>query len=123
MGHYNWEEVILKCFKLEGNEADEQRVYKRIPDFIQLTEEHLKETYDQTNYHHQVRTHIAKLKKSGDLVEKGRGRYALTQQGLARTQESPGVRKRLRAEARQRRKAQGAENVDLPEDMGLPDKS
>ena len=89
MGHYDWEVGILKCFESAGKEADLQRVYKSIPDFIQLTEEHLKEKYNQPAYHHQVRSHIWNLCRSGDLIQKNRGRYALTQKGLARARMLP----------------------------------
>lgn len=123
MGRYDWEVAILKCFESVGGEADLQRVYKCIPDFVQLTKEHYKEQFGVPAYHNQVRSHIEKLQGSGDLIQKDRGRYALTQQGLARTQESPGVRQRLRAETRQQRKALSAEGMDFPEDTGLPDKN
>ena len=84
MGRYNWEIAILKCIKSLGGEAELQRIYERIANFVELQEEHLRETYGRPAYHHQVRSHIKNLCESGELIQKDRGVYALTERGLQR---------------------------------------
>ena len=81
-----WEIAILKTIKSLGGEAELQRIYERLHDFIKLTEEHLKETKwgGREAYQHQVRSHITNLYETGELVRISRGRYSLTQKGQKR---------------------------------------
>ena len=83
----NWEIAILKVIKSFNGEAELQQIYNKIPDFIQLTEEHLRinPMYgNRPNYTHQVRSHISNLCQAGELIRRLRGFYILTESGLRR---------------------------------------
>ena len=58
-----------------------ERIYKKIPDFIELNENHRKEQYGRPAYQHQIRSHIANLCQSGNLINISRGEYSLTEKG------------------------------------------
>ena len=79
-----WEYSILQCINSLGGGADLQQMYNKIPDFIELTKEHWKEKYGRPAYQHQIRSHIANLCQSGDLVRISRGCYSLTEKGRER---------------------------------------
>ena len=82
-----WEIAIIKVIQSFGGEAELKQIYKKIPDFIQMTEEHLKRNPmygNRPNYTHQVRSHISDLCQAGELNRKSRGFYILTESGLRR---------------------------------------
>ena len=85
-----WEEAILKSLDSLGGEADLQEIYKRLPDFIELSKEHLKPTKwgGRPAYEYQVRSHITNLCQAGQLVRVGMNRiparYSLTEHGRRR---------------------------------------
>jgi len=79
-----WEYSILQCINSLGGKADLQKIYKTIPDFIELTEEHWKETYRRPAYQHQIRSHITNLCQAEDLIRESRGYYSITKKGLQR---------------------------------------
>ena len=49
-----WEEVIYRSIESLGGEADLQEIYEKLPDFIDLTERHLKmiKWAGRPAYHH-----------------------------------------------------------------------
>ena len=81
-----WEIAILKSINSLGGEAKLQDVYKRLSKFIQLTEEHKKETRwgGRPMYEHEVRSCVANLYQTGELDRILRGRYRLTDKGKKR---------------------------------------
>ena len=81
-----WEIAILKSVEQLGGEADNYEVYKKLPEFIELTKEHLRLTGhgDRPAFKHQVRRHLTNLRRSGDLKFVARGRNSLTISGKAR---------------------------------------
>ena len=79
-----WEIAILESIKSLGGEARLQQIYKRLPDFKHVTEEHLRITYGRPAYQHQARRHITNLRRAGELIWISRGRYFLTEKGMKR---------------------------------------
>ena len=81
-----WEIAILKSINSLGGEAQLQKIYEKLPDFIKLTEEDLRETKwgGRPAYQHQVRSHITNLCQVDELVKVSRGCYSLTEKGLRR---------------------------------------
>ncbi len=76
-----WEYSILQCIDSLGGKADLQQIYKKIPYFIELSDEHWKKTYGRPAYQHQIRSHITNLCQSGNLAKISRGCYSLTGNG------------------------------------------
>lgn len=76
-----WEYFILRCIDLLGGGAYLKQIYKKIPEVIDLTEDHLKEQYGRPAYQNQIRSHIANLCQSGNLDKISRGEYSLTEKG------------------------------------------
>jgi restriction endonuclease Mrr len=76
-----WEYSIFQCIDALGGKANLQEIYKKITDFIELTEEHLKESYERPAYQHQIRSHITNMCQSGELTKISRGCYSLTKKG------------------------------------------
>lgn len=75
-----WEIAILKSIKSLGGEANLQKIYERLPDFIQLTEEAKRIEPKWGNrplYQHWVRKYISNLCKNDELVWISRGNYSL----------------------------------------------
>lgn len=82
-----WEIAILKVIQSFNGEAELQQIYNKVPDFIQLTEEHLRRNPmygNKPNYTHQVRSHISDLCQAGELIRISRGLYILTESGFRR---------------------------------------
>ena len=75
-----WTIAILKSINSLGGHAHYQQLFKKLPDFINLTDEHLKPTKwgGRPAYRHQVRSHVANLCQTGDLQWVSRGCYAVT---------------------------------------------
>jgi len=75
----NWEDTIMKIVYSSGGEVDLQFIYKKIPELIDLTSEHLKETQwgGRPAFQHIVRSYISNLCQAGRLINISRGRYRL----------------------------------------------
>lgn len=76
-----WEYFILRCIDSLGGKVYLEQIYKKIPEFIELNEDHWKEQYGRPAYQHQIRSHIANLCQSGNLDKISRGEYSLTGEG------------------------------------------
>lgn len=76
-----WEYFILRCIDSLGGKAYLEQIYKKIPEFIELSEDHCKEQYRRPAYKNQIRSHIANLYQSGNLDKISRGEYSLTGKG------------------------------------------
>ena len=71
-----WEIAILDILKNRGNsETDLEYIYSKIPDYIVLDGDHLKVTYGQTNFKHQVRRHLTNLVRRGEISRVNKGTY------------------------------------------------
>lgn len=77
----NWEGVIYHIIELLGGEADLQEIYKKLPDYIDLTEKHLRPTKwgGRPAYHHEVRSYISNMCQCGLLHRISIGRYKITE--------------------------------------------
>ena len=76
-----WEGIIYRSIESLGGEADLQEIYNKLPDFIDLTEGHLRMTKwaGRPAYHHIVRSYISNMCQSGLLHRTLRGRYKITE--------------------------------------------
>ena len=83
-----WEGVIYHTIESLGREADLQEIYKKLPDFIDLTEEHLRITKwgERPAYHHIVRSYISNMCQSGLLRRTLRGRYKIIEYKMSENQ-------------------------------------
>lgn len=79
-----WEISILKCYKFFGGKCYNKDVYKKIKDYVELTEEHLKKQWRRPAYYNQIRSHIANLCDSGDLRKIDYAYHEITKKGLNR---------------------------------------
>ena len=75
----NWQYAINKIIERAGGEADLQYIYAQLPDFMELTENQLRETIwgGRPAYQHTVRSYISNMCKSGLLRNVSRGRYKI----------------------------------------------
>jgi hypothetical protein len=82
----NWEIAILKCINGLGNEAMLPQIYRKLGDYILLTNKHKEGSplSGRPMYQHGVRSVISKLCQKGDLIRVNRGCYSLTRQGGGR---------------------------------------
>jgi hypothetical protein len=62
--NWTWEEAIVQCFVDYGGCASNDEIYRKIKDYIELKEEHLKTTYGRPNYFHQIRRHLTNFSSS-----------------------------------------------------------
>jgi predicted transcriptional regulator len=77
-----WEISVILSIRDRGEDfVDLLHIYDGIEDYRKLTQEDQKITYDQPNFHHTVRSTLARLKTFGVVGQKGRGIYCLTQTG------------------------------------------
>lgn len=76
-----WEYSIIQCIDSLGGKAHLQEIYKKITHYIDLTTEHLKESFERPSYQHQIRSHISNLCQSGELTRISMGCYSLTKNG------------------------------------------
>ncbi len=76
----NWEAVIYHTIESLGGEADLQEIYDKLPNFIDLTEGHLKATQwsGRPGYHHIVRSYISNMCRASLLHRTSRGHYKIT---------------------------------------------
>jgi len=74
-----WEEKIYRSIESLGGEADLGEIYKKLPDFIDLNERHLRITKwgGRPAYHHIVRSYITNMCQSGLLLRTSIGRYKI----------------------------------------------
>ena len=74
-----WEGVIYRAIESLGGEADLQEIYRKLPDLIDLTEEHLRTTKwgRRPAYEHIVRSYIPNMCQSKLLRWVSRGRYRI----------------------------------------------
>ena len=75
-----WEGVIHHIVELLGREASLQEIYKIVPDYIELSERHLRVTKwgGRPAYHHTVRNYISNMCQCGLLHRISIGRYKIT---------------------------------------------
>ena len=70
-----WEEAILRIVRAKNGEISLQEIYREM-EHNQLVTPHHKELWGgQPNYHHWVRSRLAKLKESGAVRRVRRGIY------------------------------------------------
>lgn len=76
----NWEGVIYHTIESLGGEADLQEIYDKLPDFMDLTEGHLRVTKwgGRPAYHHIVRSYVSNMCRSSLLRSTSRGHYKIT---------------------------------------------
>ena len=76
-----WEGVIYHIIESLGGEARLQEIYKKLPDFIDLTEGHLRITKwgGRPAYHHIVRSYISNMCQDKLLQSVSRGRYKIVE--------------------------------------------
>lgn len=82
-----WEIAILESIESLGGEAKNQQIYKELLNFkkfLNMTDWHLRITYERSAYKHQVRSNIADLWQAGELIKISRGCYHLTEKGIKR---------------------------------------
>ena len=83
----SWERAVLKAYHLAARGcADNDWIYKRVVDFIELSAYHKRTAADggRPAYEHIVRSTIHNLQEAGYLARVGRGRYCLTDTGKTR---------------------------------------
>jgi len=75
----DWGWVIYHTMESLGGEADLQEIYRKLPDFIDLTERHLRLTKwgGRPAYHHIVRSYISNMCQDELLQWISRGRYKI----------------------------------------------
>ena len=70
-----WEEAILRIVRAKNGEISLQEIYREM-EHNQLVTSHHKELWaGQPNYHHWVRSTLARLGHRGAIRRVGRGRY------------------------------------------------
>ncbi len=76
-----WEGVIYHCIESLGGEACLQEIYEELPNFIDLTQSHLRPTKwgGRPAYHHIVRSFISNMCQCGLLHKTSRGYYKITE--------------------------------------------
>lgn len=83
-----WENAVLKSIEHRGGKASNQQIYLDMESgkFIVMQSDHLRITKHggRPAYQHQVRSHLANLVETGDLVRPSRGSYKLTAKGQER---------------------------------------
>ncbi len=86
----NWEAVIYHTIESLGGEADLREIYDKLPDFIDLSEGHLRETRwgGRPAYHHMVRSYISNMCRSCLLHRTSRGHYKITPYIFAENQKT-----------------------------------
>lgn len=73
-----WEDAILTVLATRPQSTwTLQQIYAEIDKRPIVTERHRKFWGSQPNFHHWVRSELARLKKNGDVVHVGRAQYAL----------------------------------------------
>jgi restriction endonuclease Mrr len=79
----DWEFAILSCVNDLGTEVMLQQIYRRIGNYITLTENHLRPTVygGRPAYQHEVRGYISNLYEKGRLQRLDRGVYSITEKG------------------------------------------
>ncbi|MFH1596237.1 MAG: winged helix-turn-helix domain-containing protein [Pseudomonadota bacterium] len=82
----DWDTAILMCVRDIGKEAMLQQIYRKIGNYIQLSNKHLEGTQygGRPAFQHEVRSFISNLCDSGYLVRLDRGVYSITEKGLKR---------------------------------------
>ena len=76
---HTWEDAILTAIQSLGGRADLQQIYERLPRFVDLSADHLRETKwgGRPAYQHTVRYLVSSMTRSGKLVRVARGTYGL----------------------------------------------
>ena len=64
-----------------------KELYLKIPNYIELTEEHKVIKYKVPTFHHQIRAHITDLVEKGEVKNVGYGIYAITPKGIERVKD------------------------------------
>jgi hypothetical protein len=79
----DWNFAILSCINGLGKEVTLQQIYRRIGNYITLTEDHLKATVHggRPAYQHEVRSYISNLCEEGYLQRLDKGVYSITEKG------------------------------------------
>jgi len=81
-----WEVAILKSIESFGGEAMLQQIYRKLSDYVEMSEYHLRETQwgARPAFQHQVRSHISNLVQADQLVRVARAKYRLARKGIER---------------------------------------
>ena len=80
---YTWAEAILATVDGLGGTATLKQVYAEVPNYKNLSREHLKETVwsGRPAFQHEVRSFVSGLVASGKMRKVSRGVYQVTEEG------------------------------------------
>ena len=70
-----WEEAVLRIVKANKEVTSLQEIYREMENHPLVTPHHRELWGGQPNYHHWIRSVLAKLRKRGAIQRVGRGRY------------------------------------------------
>ena len=70
-----WEEAILRIVRAKNGEISLQEIYREMKHTRLVTSHHKELWGGQPNYHHWVRSVLAKLRDNGAVWRVSRGRY------------------------------------------------
>ncbi len=70
-----WEEAVLRIIRTHDGEISVQEIYQEMDSHPLVTPHHRKLWEGQPNYHHWIRSSLARLKRRGDIQRVGLGRY------------------------------------------------
>lgn len=73
--HETWEEDVLAIIRGKGGPITVQEIYREIERHPLVKTRHRESWGGQPNFHHWVRSYLAKLKKRRDIRHIGRGLY------------------------------------------------
>ena len=70
-----WEEAVLRVVVTNKGAISLQDIYRKMESHPLMTPHHRELWHGQPNYHHWIRSALAKLKKRGAIQRVGRGLY------------------------------------------------
>lgn len=70
-----WDEAVLRIVRAKNGVIALQEIYRKMEHHPLVTSHHRNTWGGQPNYHHWVRSVLAKLRNRGDVQRVGRGRY------------------------------------------------
>ncbi len=70
-----WEEAVLRIIRTHDAEISLQEIYQEMDSHPLVTPHHRDLWEGQPNYHHWIRSSLARLKRRGDIQHVGHGLY------------------------------------------------